>query len=781
MNGATEATLQELLQVSKSMAAAISKLASQGGGSGGGGSSGIGSVASAALAPLSIAANGVKAAFGLLSDVVSGLAAVVGKLIGGVFSAVGGLIDFAAAAAKGQATLQTFYASFTKLPFFIGELMGVFSKIIGYAEGLLESYRNITKAGASFSGNLYEMARAASRSYMSMDQFANIINNNSEFFATMGGNVQKGVDTFVTLQNQMMGPGSKYSKALLGLGYTSEEVAQGLIDIMKSGVVMNKGQLQNNEKLFSSTAFYLGELDGLAKMTGKRRDQIAKEVEDAEQDQMWKTFMEGITDENQKAYVKAKLAEAGAVGGKGMMDVVKGSLMGLDTPISDAAKKLFVASGGFTASGLKLREGMDLAKTDLQRASRLAGTEIFEGARRAGSFFDQFDNMARAAGVGAKFQIDQAMNFKRIYNQFNGDYDKIRAHLNKAQADQAGGNAAALAKVQQDIKNFGSTIFGLASRVIEPVTGQLTKWGEIVVGWTADTVKKYMPQVQNFVEFMDKQIRPKLEAIAGWFGTQFSKLMKAKSPTEFFEILIGSAKEGFTNIWKEVKPVWDKEIKPVLISMWEGLIEAIKPYFITLTEEIIDTLNAWAFKAIGASEKFGIEDPEKRKQYRNVTRSYRDDFAEIESKRRDYELYKSSSKPEDQKLAKEARDRMQELIRVLVDDFNTPQIRAKYGSFIRENEEKLRQMQRYQYDTGTLGRHGKLFNDFGSGTPAVLHGNEAVVTPSQMDSLVNNNLAQGVERLNNLTAQLLMAQRESNDLARRTLSATKGLSTNLFA
>jgi hypothetical protein len=50
-----------------------------------------------------------------------------------------------------------------------------------------------------------------------------------------------------------------------------------------------------------------------------------------------------------------------------------------------------------------------------------------------------------------------------------------------------------------------------------------------------------------------------------------------------------------------------------------------------------------------------------------------------------------------------------------------------------------------------------------------------------MDSLVNNNLAQGVERLNNLTAQLLMAQRESNDLARRTLSATKGLSTNLFA
>jgi hypothetical protein len=35
------------------------------------------------------------------------------------------------------------------------------------------------------------------------------------------------------------------------------------------------------------------------------------------------------------------------------------------------------------------------------------------------------------------------------------------------------------------------------------------------------------------------------------------------------------------------------------------------------------------------------------------------------------------------------------------------------------------------YATGTLGRHGDYFKNFGSGTPTMLHGNEAVITPRQ--------------------------------------------------
>jgi hypothetical protein len=38
------------------------------------------------------------------------------------------------------------------------------------------------------------------------------------------------------------------------------------------------------------------------------------------------------------------------------------------------------------------------------------------------------------------------------------------------------------------------------------------------------------------------------------------------------------------------------------------------------------------------------------------------------------------------------------------------------------------------YASGTMGRHGRWFNNFGGGTPTVLHNQEAVVTPSQAPS-----------------------------------------------
>jgi hypothetical protein len=769
MNGATEATLAELLQVNKSMAAAITKLANAS--SGGGGGSSASNLASS-FNPLSIAASGVKAAFGLLSDVVSGLVSVIGKLAGGVVNAVSGLIDFAAAAAKGQATLQTLYASFTKLPFYIGELMSVFSKIIGYSEGLLESYRNITKAGASFSGNLFEMARAAAKSYMSMDEFANVINSNSEFFATMSGNVQRGIDTFVDIQNQMLGPNSRYSKALFGLGYTASEVADGLLGIMKSGVVMNRSDVANTDRLMNATSVYLTELDTLSKITGKRKDQLAREVEAAENDQIWKTFMENITDPQQQAYIKTALATATVRGGQGMVDSIKGQFMGLDTPITQAAKNIHILSNGLSSDGTAIRKGLEMSRTDLNGANKMITRHLTEVAVGAGQFLTEtLDPIALAAGAGAKLVNQQAMESARLFKKNGSNLDTMIAASANQQGQQARGNAAALAKVQQDIKNFGSTILGLASTIIEPITGKLTEWGTIVVSWTLDSVNKFKKPVTDFVKFMDEQIQPKLKAIAGWFGTQFDILIKSKSPTEFFTNLIKITKEGFSNVWAEVKPVWDKEIKPVLISMWEGLIEAVTPLFNKMFDKIADSLNAWLFSVVG--ERFGAVDPAKKRQQREKEYGYDERVAQLKKELSEVD---ATDLQKQEAIINKIKLEQTMLQSDLVKLLNKPIDLGDRAALPAMPIEKLRASggQRMYGTSGMLGLNAEPKD-----TTVDIEKGERVLNPAE--TAIYNNLGASLSQLNNITSQVLAAMRESNDISRRTLSATKSLSGDLFA
>jgi TP901 family phage tail tape measure protein len=47
------------------------------------------------------------------------------------------------------------------------------------------------------------------------------------------------------------------------------------------------------------------------------------------------------------------------------------------------------------------------------------------------------------------------------------------------------------------------------------------------------------------------------------------------------------------------------------------------------------------------------------------------------------------------------------------------------------------------YATGTMGRHGSFFQNFGDGTPTVLHGTEAVVTPRQAPAFARSVLGAG--------------------------------------
>jgi hypothetical protein len=86
---------------------------------------------------------------------------------------------------------------------------------------------------------------------------------------------------------------------------------------------------------------------------------------------------------------------------------------------------------------------------------------------------------------------------------------------------------------------------------------------------------------------------------------------------------------------------------------------------------------------------------------------------------------------------------------------------------------------------GSWGTVGSAFENFGSGTPIIAHGEEGVFTPSQINQLMaagtGNNLKELISQLNNTQAELVYQMRQVAENSRRNVQATESLSGNAFA
>lgn len=782
MNGATEATLQELLDVARrqdaklaQLIAAMRAMSAASGGGGGSGLSGLASAAAAAAGPLGLAAKAasvVAGSFNMLSDLVSGvfaaMGAILGKVVTGLANTAANLFEFAISAAKGSAKLSEFYNAFRDLPFYLGEIASVFAKLTRYSEGLLESYLKMTNSGASFSGNLFQMAQKATQAYMSMDQFTKVVTDNSDYFATMGGNVQRGVDRFVQLQSQFMGPGSRYASAIQGLGISADEAGGYLLSMMKSGVMMSNMEQQNDQKLFAATAQYVQELDALSKITGLQRSQIAEAVAKAEADQMWKNFMESVTNPGQQAYIKAGLAQAFATGGQGAVDQFKGSVRGLDTPLTALQKSLAVASGGISVQGEDIRRGFAMAKNDLEGAIGIMTQQQVATARAAGSFSEQFGQIGQAADIAKQYTIDASVNFNRVVKSMMAQgmtYDQAQKQAMAQQSQQAGGNAAALLNATKNIQIFGSTLMGVIITVVEPLAASLAKWGTGLTAGLPGIVARFKEPVDAFASWIENVLLKRIEDIGTWLGTWFTKLSKANSMSDFFSILGDAFTDAWENISKELVPLWENTIKPGMISIFESVIDFLEPYMKGALDMLFDQLSFFIWR------KTGLGDDPRNESRDRISNERKKEIGDLETK--------AANERNPEKL-RELEEKIAQMNKQLI-DWN-----MAAAAIIGDKKQKdvpLPSLRRFS--EGTLGVTGKLFENFGKGEIVELHGDEAVVTPSQMSELNNasliNNLMASSQRLNTLTAEVLAVMRDNNDINRKTLTATKSLSGNLYS
>ena len=461
-NAATEATLKLLL-------AAVT------GGNAKANINSIGTKAGIDLDPATVA----KANDGLKNSAVAGekSAGAFNKVAAGGASAAQGLDRLSTSLSPlidkllaGTAQASDAFGALEKLPGVLGTVMGLFGKVASYQQDNMKTYQQITASGANLGGSLTDLRQAALNSYMSLDQFSNLIKNNSDAFSRMGGTVNDGVKAFTVFSNSLLK--SETGSQLLALGITTEGFNNGMASYIAATGGRNRAEMADRDKLAAGAKNYFEQLDALATITGVSREEQEKSMKERAANEAWQAHL-GTLSVEERAKAEAAAAEARNRGGKGAEQALMSAAMGFP-PMTKAAQEYTAVARNSNAATMNLvKDIKDSSKTvkDIQNN----GAAITSGLAKDGRENTQvMKALAMQGGDLSEISTKSLAAMNKAKNQeIKSDAD-ARAQLEQVQAEQrkrmADSQAKQMAETDKAFKETGQAINDLLGPAIKWAT-----------------------------------------------------------------------------------------------------------------------------------------------------------------------------------------------------------------------------------------------------------------------------------------------------------------------
>jgi hypothetical protein len=760
MSAATEATLEELLYVARSQNTnlnAIQRLLS-GSGGGGGGNAGVSNASrdaernirsmSAASAAASAALGALKLATNLVGGIIGTVVNVFTTLIGSIQKTILNLVQFGQMAMLGTARLSDFYSALGDLPFFMGTIFRMYADIIRVREATLDAFRQISTSGATFGGSLTEFRNTAFRARLTMQEFSEAVRGSAEALAPIG--TQEGARRFGAIVAQLTS--GAMGNALFGLGYTAKQIADGTGTFLSVIGGMNRARSLSDAQLAQGAAGLLLEIDLLAKATGKSREEAEKALKDKQFQGAFEYFTNNLGNE-QKTAVRAMISRVQETS-PALADFIKQFLMTGGGPLvamNDQMSALFASLGpgleglvaDFARAGTQTKDraaSEALLENTLTRAARMFEGNVVTPLGRSASYLALFNNgLLNQNGLLSRLVRNQGMTEE--------EQRKNSARNVAEQKKAAAGSAAAAAQAEYNIRNFGQAIFAMVEKFITPIAQQL---------------ESVLKQIVQF-------ILPYVKSIFNWLFDAFNKIKTAGSASIEGGLRVFSDKlvEGADKIWAAMAPIWEA-MKPVLIKIFDGFANFLKPYFVKMADYVIDSINAWMSTVPILRSLPGVEDPEKRKAQRNV--QYTE--MEVESLRREVSDFQAAN-------ARNKNAALESLITKKQQRINELMLWIEENRSREKNQTPVPPARQL----GTVGMTGSWWEK--EDKTVSIHAGETVATQDQIKQIVDyasqNGSSNELSRLNTLMSQLVRETQRVADNTARNVQATKELNGNMFA
>lgn len=248
-----------------------------------------------------------------------------------------------------QGKSSAIFDTFSRMGGVVGLVATSFGAVAKFQEQQLTTYQQLTQNGINFSGSLTQMRLAASNMYLTMDEFTNLMKNNSANFTKMGIGADDGAKAFVNMStNLMKGP---MGRNLQALGYTAEQVNSGLATFLEATGNNSAEAMKDQKKLTASATEYLTQLDALAEITGKTKEEQLNAAKERAANAAWEAHLMTLSaEEREKAEAAAQ--EAFARGGKGAEEAVMSAAMGFP-PMTKAAREYTALAGNMNQVTMK--------------------------------------------------------------------------------------------------------------------------------------------------------------------------------------------------------------------------------------------------------------------------------------------------------------------------------------------------------------------------------------------------------------------------------------------
>lgn len=414
------------------------------------------------------------------------LGGAVAKGLGSLYQSTIGLRD---ALFDGKEDL----GDFTQHIPLIGDKLSI---LVNLVDENLSSFRELSKVGAQFGDGLNDIRAISARAGIPLGEFTELIANNSGRMKLFGATTAQGAAEFAKLSKELRtGPG----RAFIAMGYTAQELNESLIEYAEFSQSQIGKDRNNNRLTAQGAADYLGTINELAAVTGKRRDQIKEELNAGLADQRQRLAIASMSKEEGERFA-ANMSQAPASLKEALTDMADGIA---NTPI---AQGMMTASETFRTQAANIK---NMNAMEYNNFMATVGQELDQAGQNLGAGADAV--MASGSAYGLAISAAAELRDKGLMTE--QQFQDMKAAANAQQLKDEG--ITGFSNAVRDIRTGLMDAF-VTSGALDMITDALNTAAEYI--GTPEFKAALTEGVTSLIDGI-KTVWGFFSSIGDWFGT----------------------------------------------------------------------------------------------------------------------------------------------------------------------------------------------------------------------------------------------------------------------